>query len=36
MDVNQFKIKKDQKKTIKKMMAWCYEPVFEVGEDNKH
>ena len=33
MDVGEFKIKRDQKKTIKRMMAWVYEPVMEMKDE---
>ena len=33
MDVNEFKIKKDQKKTIKRMMTWVYEPVVNMKDE---
>jgi hypothetical protein len=35
LDVGDFKIKRDQKKTIKRMMAWVYEPVMEMKEEGK-
>ena len=33
MDVNEFKIKKDQKKTIKRMMTWVYEPIVNMKDE---
>lgn len=33
MDVNEFKMKRDQKKNIKRMMGWVYEPVMEIEEE---
>jgi hypothetical protein len=30
MDINEFKIKRDQKKTIKRMMTWVYDPIIEM------